>query len=136
MDARRSVKTLPLKIRYLLTGALNTAAGYLLFAAVYLLAGRWLPYALVLVASHLLAVTFSFATHRGWVFGASGGHVLVEWARFQTAYLGLLVLGLAANAALLRWVTSSVWVAQAAAMTLGVIVAWFVHRHWVFRRDG
>ena len=124
-------------LRYLVVGALNTAVGYGLFALCYLaLNGRW-PYLAILVLAHVLAVTWSFTTHRRWVFAPtdpSAAHGLIAtWLRYQLAYVGLLVFGIAVNVATLRWLVPSAWVAQGVATVAGVLAGWVVHRHLVFR---
>jgi putative flippase GtrA len=132
VDAR-----LPRPIKYLLIGALNTVFGFGLFALCYVALDGRIPHAAILVLTHVLAVSFSFTTHRMWVFtDASGGSfvaILQALLRFQFAYLGLLALGLAVNGAMLRWVVSSPWLAQLAAMAVGVASGYLIHKSYVFR---
>ena len=124
-------------IKYVLVGILNTVFGFGFFAACYLALDGRIPYAAILVLSHVLAVSFSFTTHHLWVFAdnSRGSFVAVTqaWLRFQFAYLGLLALGLAVNGAMLRWVVSSPWLAQLAAMAVGVVLGYVVHKTYVFR---
>lgn len=124
-------------IRYVLIGGLNTAFGYGLFALCYVTLDGHIPYAAILALAHVFAVTFSFATQRRWVFvGKSTAPfrgTAMAWLRFQFAYIGLLILGLVVNAVMLKWVVSSPWLAQLAAMAVGVCLGYFVHRHFVFR---
>lgn len=91
----------------------------------------------ILVISHILAVSFSFFTHSWWVFTDIGTstwrHVAQAWVRFQISYLGLLILGLIVNAMLLRYITLSVWWAQAGATGTSVLVGYWIHRHFVFQ---
>jgi putative flippase GtrA len=128
---------LPQPVRYVLVGGFNTALGYGLFALCYLaLDGRW-PYAAILVLAHVLAVSFSFFTHRQWVFGTGNRPgwrpVALAWGRFQMAYVSLLLLGLAVNGVMLRWLTTSAWLAQGVATVVGVAAGYVLHRHFVFK---
>lgn len=128
---------LPRQLRYLVVGGLNTGFGYSLFALSYLSLRAWLPHMAILVISHVLAVSFSFFTHSRWVFTDTGAstwrHIGQAWVRFQVSYLGLLGLGLIVNAMLLRYVTPSVWWAQAGATGIGVLAGYWIHRHFVFQ---
>lgn len=129
---------LPRQVRYVLVGGLNTAFGYGLFALCYLGLRAWWPYVAILVLAHVLAVSFSFATHSRWVFGDerawTRSALARAWLRFQVSYLGLLGLGLLVNFGVLSWVSDSVWFAQAVATGVGVLVGYLVHRYLVFHR--
>lgn len=128
---------LPRGLRYLLVGGINTAVGYGLFALCYLGLRRWLPYGIILAASHVLAVSFSFATHSRWVFIGTHNHswraLLIAWWRFQMAYLGVLGLAFTANMCMLHWVHPSVWLAQLVATAIGVVAGYAAQRRFVFR---
>lgn len=125
-------------LRYLLVGAFNTVAGYAIFAACVLALREHLPHGAILVLAHVLAVTLSFTTHGALVFedGAPRGATAWwrAWWRCQWSYAGLLVLGLALNAAFIVWWGLSVWWAQALAMPVAIVAGWFVNRHVVFGR--
>jgi putative flippase GtrA len=128
---------LPRGLRYILVGGVNTAVGYALFALCYLGLYKWLAYGFILTISHVLAVSFSFATHSRWVFSGTYAHgwraLLHAWWRFQLAYLGLFGLGFTVNMCMLRWVHPSVWLAQFVATGMGVAVGYTVHRWFVFK---
>jgi putative flippase GtrA len=129
---------LPRQLRYLLVGGVNTAFGYGLFVLCYLTLSGNTSYPAILVLSHILAVTFSFATHNWLVFFEAPQRLAAlakAWCRFQFAYLGLLGLGLAINVLMLRHITTSVWLAQGVATTTGVIAGYVVHRTLVFNRS-
>jgi len=130
-------RRLPQGLRYLLVGGINTAFGYTLFALCYLGLRGKLAHGFILAISHVLAVSFSFATHSHWVF--FGAHtqgwcaLLHAWWRFQLAYVGLFGLGFAVNMCMLHWIHPSVWLAQFVATGMCVAVGYTIHRWFVFR---
>jgi putative flippase GtrA len=132
-----SINRLPQKLRYVAIGTLNTVVGYGFFGACYVTLKQQWPYLAILALSHLMAVSFSFATHGCWVFPQSGGRtwrqVAQAWLRFQTSYIGLLALGLAVNTGMLAAVTSSPWLAQGVATLVGVAAGYGLHKYFVFR---
>lgn len=127
---------LPQGWRYLITGGLNTAVGYGLFALCYAGLDGLLPYALILCVTHVAAVTWSFVTQRHMVFHEHAGHWLPTYIRFQASYLGLLAQGMATNLAMVKGLGWSPWLAQALSMVIGVALAFLVHKFWVFKTPG
>ena len=139
---KQKIKTawlgLPKTVRYLLTGGINTVAGYAIFGLCYLLLTPKIPHFLILIISHIVAVSVSFFTHSQWVFNDSGirGYhaTLRAWWRFQATYIGLLALGLIVNAVMLQWVSPSIWLAQATATATGVVSGYFLHQNIAFKK--
>ena len=121
------------QLRYLLTGAWNTAAGYAIFALLYLLLGSWLNYLLVAVVAHVAAVTQSFVTQRRLVF-RSKGNWSAEYFRFHLAHLTTLVIGLGLLSTLVEDFAMSPLTAQAIITAIIVLISYFVHQHFTFRR--
>lgn len=121
------------KIRYLTIGAWNTAAGYGIFAVLYLALGEHIGYLIIAVLSHLLAVTQSFVTQRRLVF-LSTGNWQAEYIRFHLAHLGSLTIGLGMLSAMVEVFRLSPLVAQGMITVLVVIFSYFVHLHFTFRK--
>lgn len=121
------------QLRYLLTGAWNTAAGYAIFALLYLLLGSWLNYLVVAVVAHLAAVTQSFVTQRRLVF-RSKGNWPAEYFRFHLAHLTTLGIGLGLLSILVEAFDMSPLTAQAIITAMIVLISYFVHQHFTFRR--
>lgn len=122
------------KFRYLLIGAWNTLAGYAIFAVLYLLVGTSIGYLFTAALSHLLAVTQSFVCHRQFVFQSRGKWVEEYW-RFHIAHLGSLLLGLVLLPLLVELLGISPLIAQALLTIFFVIVSFFVHQHFTFRKS-
>ena len=112
-------------LRYLLAGATNTLATYLLYLALLqVLHYRW-AYVLAFAAG----IGLSFLLLRHVVFGRPG-------KRFSLAYVaashGLqLLLGLAMVEAWVAWLRGPAWAAPLAAATVCVPVM-FILQRWIF----
>lgn len=119
-------------LRYLLTGAWNTAAGYAIFALLYYLLAARVNYMLIAVAAHIIAVTQSFVTQRLLVF-RSRKNWLGEYGRFHVAHLFTLGLGLVLLSALVEAFEISPLLAQAIVTAAIVMISYFVHQHFTFR---
>lgn len=118
------------KFRFLVVGAWNTAFGYLAFAGLYLVLDR--RYMIAALAGHALAVTQSFLAHRFVTF-QSRGALSLEFLRFNLAYLGSLILGLAGLALLVEVFQVPPLLAQAGLVLLTTLGSYLVHRGFTFR---
>ena len=121
------------KLRYLATGGFNTLAGYGEFALLYYLMTPALPYAVPWLLANILGITTSFLTYKFFVFRTHGRY-LREYLRFYVVYgipalpgLGLFALGVGK----LHW---NAYAVHAVIMFLTVIVSYFGHKHFSFRR--
>lgn len=121
------------KIRYLTIGAWNTAAGFGIFALLYLALGQHFGYLIVAILSHLLAVTQSFVTQRRFVF-RSTGNLQAEYIRFHLTHLGSLAIGLGMLSLMVEVFHLSPLIAQGIITVLVVIFSYFVHQHFTFRK--
>lgn len=120
------------KIRYLVVGAYNTVVGYGIFAALWILWGYALHYAVILILCHALAVTNAFFCYRIWVFGErSGGWV--AFARFNMVYLGAFLFNILAFPVLTLDVDFHPLVAQALISIVTVAASYVLHRSFSFR---
>lgn len=121
------------KFRFLVIGGWNTLVGYAIFAGLYLLVGNWIGYLATAIVSHLLAVTQSFMAQRHLVF-RSQGIWWTEYLRFHIAHLGSLLLGLTLLSLLVELFRIQPLLAQALVTGLSVILSYFVHQHFTFRK--
>lgn len=119
------------KLRFLIIGAVNTLIGYLIFAVLYLLTGRWLHYLLVALTSHFLAVGAAFFLQRTVVF-RSTGPVWLELLRYNLSLLTVLGAGMAGLYVLVSWVGLPPLLAQAIVTVLSVIGSYLAHRYFSF----
>ncbi|KRC88253.1 hypothetical protein ASE25_15525 [Terrabacter sp. Root85] len=122
------------RVKFVLTGALNTAFGFGCFVAYQYLVGVRFGYMWTLVLAHITTVLFAFMTHRRLVFQVSGS-VLRDLWRFESVYL--VALGI--NAVLLPLAVEvaglPVLVAQAGITTLNAFVSWLGHSRFSFHRN-
>jgi putative flippase GtrA len=115
-------------VRFLLVGALNTAFGYALFAALVLFR---LHYALAALVGQILGVLFNFGTTGSIVFGNRDPRLLVRfvavYAVHYAAGVALLRLGLATGVPVL--VTSAATTLPLAAFSFALQRLWVFPRH-------
>jgi putative flippase GtrA len=123
------------RVAFIGVGAFNTAFGALVFAGLELTLGRVAGYMIVLLIAHVIAVICAFFMHRRFVFRVQG-NVLVDLMRFETVYLGALVI----NAVLLPLLVEvgGLPVIPSQFLIVGVtaVISFFGHRHFSFRRPG
>jgi putative flippase GtrA len=121
------------KFRYLVIGAWNTLAGYLIFAGLYMALGHYTGYMIIAVVSHLIAVTQSFLTQRHIVF-RSAGKWTHEYLRFHLAHLGSLLIALVALPIMVEIFAIPPLIAQGILTALIALASYFVHQHFTFRK--
>lgn len=121
------------KFRFLLLGAWNTLFGYGAFALGYLLASQWLPYIVIAVLAHAVAVSQSFLTHKFLVFHSSGPWP-AEFLRFNITHLSTFVTGLAGLVTLVDGFGIHPLVAQGIVLTGTVVVGYIAHARFSFNR--
>lgn len=119
--------------RFLVTGATNTIVGFLMFAAVQFLIGRYVTYIGSLLIGHLLTSLVAFALYRRFVFRATNGNVFGQFLRFQTVYIVPLAVNIVLLPILVQAFAINVYVAQGAATLLIAVGSYFAHRYFSFR---
>lgn len=120
------------KIRFVVTGGVNTAVGILLFPILYLLLAPYhIHYVVTLVISNVLCVGFAYLTNKFFVFRTSGNY-LREFGRFVVFHLSHFVLNLVAVPLLVEFAGISPLIAQPFFALVVVITSYFWHRHITF----
>lgn len=115
--------------RFILTGLVNTAVGYLTYAF-GILALR-LPYAGALLFSYALGVTFSFFTFRAYVFtGSARGWK--SYLRFVPTYVVLLFINLGLLHLLVDVRGWGALAAQAVVVPVCAALSFVINRVFVF----
>ncbi len=122
------------KLRFLVVGGWNTAVGYVVFVALYLLLHARLPYLVIGAAAHAIAIANAFVAQR-WLVFRSRGAWRVEFVRFFAAQLFVLGSGLAALWLLVSQAGLSPLPAQAIVAVGTVVVSYYAHRHFSFAAD-
>jgi putative flippase GtrA len=120
-------------LRYVLVGIWNTIFGYGVFALLQLTLGDSINYVFLLAIAQVVGTLNAFVGYRLLVFKVQGS-VLRDLARFSTVYVGAFVVNLAALPLLVEVAGVPVLIAQAAVVGATVIVSYFVHRGFSFRR--
>lgn len=120
------------KIRYLLVGGYNTAFGYILFVLLLMLLESHVHYLIVLVVSHVIAVTNAYLAYKFMVFKTQG-QWLREFGKFNAVYLGVLAINLVALPAMVELLAISPAIGQAWFVVITVIVSYLGHKHFSFK---
>lgn len=123
------------KIRYLIVGGVNTLAGYSIGVGVYNFLFEAIGIWGVGLMANLLAITFSFATYKLFVFKTQGNW-LVEYLKCYVVYGALAVLSI-----FLLWVFAerlqmSIWLAQGLVIICTVSISYLGHRKFTFAAKG
>ncbi len=113
-------------VRFLLVGVLNTAFGYLCFAA-FVWGG--LHYAWALLLATVAGVLFNFLTTGRLVFGATGGGAL---ARFVAVYAVVYTANVA-GLAMLSKVGVTTYAGGAMLLLPVAFLSYFLNKKFVFR---
>lgn len=121
------------KVAFLLVGGANTAFSTLLFIALDLLFGRYVPSFVVLGTAWLISLVAVFFVYRKLVFRVSG-HVLADLGRFALVNLSALLVNMA-----LLFVASDLLgapriPAQILITCATVFINYFGHKYFSFRR--
>jgi len=129
----RLLKTREQGIRYLLVGAWNTVFGFALFAALQLLFGDHVHYLILLCIAMVFAILNAYIGYRLFVFKVQG-RWLRDLGRFSIVYIGSLAANIAILPLLVEVVGLPVLLAQAAVVGGSVVLSFFAHRSFSFRR--
>ena len=112
-------------IRFLVSGAANTAATY----ALYLLLLLWLPYKSSYTVSYCLGILLAYSLNSRFVFKRKGSIVTV--GLFPLVYLLQYSIGLAVVHVWVEWLNFPEWSAAAVAIAITVPVTFLMSR-WLF----
>jgi FkbM family methyltransferase len=120
------------KIRFLITGGVNTVLGLTLFPFLYIvLAPLKIHYLYILVFSSVACTLFGFLTIKFFVFRTRGNY-FAELSRFVLFHLSNLVLNLVAVPLLVETAGISPVVAQPGFAVIAVLSSYFWHKHITF----
>lgn len=117
--------------RYLVVGLVNTIFGFSVFTGLELSAGRVLPYLVVLVLAHIVAVLEAFLLQRCLVF-RSQGPWLPELIRFWSVSLFVLALNVVLLLLAVEIAHAPLLLSQLCIFLLLVITSYVLHRSFSF----
>lgn len=121
-------------VRFLLTGAVNTAFGYGVYAGLtWALTGR-IPgaYVVAAVLGNIIAITFSYLLYKLVVFRTRGNY-LREYIRTFMVYGGVTVLGLLLLPVMVEIMGINPYLAPLLILPFTVLSSFFGHKHFSFR---
>ena len=121
------------RVRFLITGVINTGVGYGFFVLVQFTLGARIGYLASLLIAHLLASTIAFTIYRRYVFAVKGGLVR-DFLRFQSVYIVPLLANLLILPILVEVLDWNVYVAQALVVLVSTLISYFGHKYFSFRR--
>jgi putative flippase GtrA len=120
--------------RFLIAGGFNTAFAYGSFALLYRLFSNLVHYTVIVVASTIVNITFSFLTHKLYAF-RSRGNWLRAYLRYYVVYAVPFVLGLGAFALCIEVFHLNAYVTQALIMAVSTVISYVGHKHFSFRKN-
>jgi putative flippase GtrA len=120
-------------LRYLVAGGFNTAFAYGLFAICYHLLSPYVHYMVVLVCSTVLNITVAFLNYKFLVFRTRGNYIR-EYLRFYAVYAAPIALGFVLFPLGVEVLHLNAYVTQALITLIAVILGYFGHKHFSFRR--
>ena len=128
------------RVAFLIVGAANTGIGFLLFVGFSLTVGQAAEVAwgreaasvVTLACAHIVATCIAFVLHRYVVFRVRG-QIWLDFLRFQTVYLVTFGINLVALPLLVFLGVERI-LAQLLITVVTVVVSWFGHRYFSFRR--
>jgi putative flippase GtrA len=117
-------------LRFLATGLLNTAFGYMLYA-LFLLCR--LPPLWALLWATAIGVVFNYFSFRRVVFGGrvSAGVFL----KFVVTYVAIYGVNAALLSGLTRYFALSPYAGQVLCIPVSVLLSWVLMNHWVYKKD-
>ncbi|WP_111766327.1 GtrA family protein [Nakamurella deserti] len=122
------------RVAFLLVGGANTAIGFAWFVLFEHLVGDTLGYMVALLFAHIAAVLCAFVLYRTFVFRVRG-HVLRDLARFEVVQLTALGINVVFLPLLKEVVGLPVLLAQLIVTAGTVLMSFFAHRGFSFRRS-
>lgn len=121
------------RVLFMLVGAANTAFSTALFVVLVLLAGSWIPVAVILGISWSTSLVVAFFAYRRLVFKVSG-HLWRDFVRFFGVNVSGLLLNAVALVLLVDVAGLSAIPTQLCITVVMVAFSYLGHRYFSFRR--
>lgn len=119
------------RLLFLAVGGANTVIGFSFY--VFYLRVVGLPYVVALALAWICATLVAFGLHRTFVFRVSG-HVFRDLWRFVSVNIGAFLINIALLPVVVEFITSNPLVAQFEITAVTVVLSFFAHRDFSFRR--
>jgi putative flippase GtrA len=121
------------RVAYLLVGGINTVVGLAWFYVLHLLFGDTIGYMGTLVGAYALGMITGFAMQRRFVFKVVGP-VMLDFMRFAVVTAATFGLNALLLPLFVEVVGVPVFPAQIVSIALTVVMSYFAHRSFSFRR--
>ncbi len=118
---------------YLLVGGWNTVFGMIVYAVFYHWLGTRVHYLVLVIPSNVLAITNSYICYKVFVFKTKG-NILHEYFRCYLVYGGMMLLSAALLYVFVEGAGLSPVVANCLCVCVSIVVSFFAHRHFSFKR--
>jgi putative flippase GtrA len=119
------------RIRFLIVGAWNTLAGYLIFVGVHILIGSKLGNMAVVAVAYALALPLSFLLQKLFVFSGDGAW-LKQFGRFVVANSAVFIANLLFLPLFVKITGLDVLLSQALFVLASTVISYFAHKHFSF----
>jgi putative flippase GtrA len=122
-----------MKIRYLITGVINTLVGYLIGNALYYLTPLGFSVIIVGIVSSYISITFSYLTFKIFVFKTKGKW-LKEYFKCFIVYGLSSAIGILLIAFLVNILKVEFWISQAITILVMTLTTFIGHKKITFNR--
>jgi putative flippase GtrA len=123
------------RMRYLLAGGWNTFFGYTASIVIYSLLSNRLHVVEIAVLGNIIAITMAFLTYKLFVFQTKGNW-LREYFRSYLVYGGMALVGIGLLWIMVDGLHIPFWQAQGLVILLTVVISYFGHSRFTFRKPG
>lgn len=119
------------RIRFLIVGAWNTIASYLIFVGVHISIGPKLGNVVVVAVAYALALPLSFFMQKLFVFPGDGAW-LKQFSRFVVANSAVFMANLLFLPLFVKITGLGVLFSQAVFVLASTVISYFAHKHFSF----
>jgi len=121
------------KLRYLVAGGINTIFGYIVGLSLYTFFIDRFHIIIIGILANIIAISFAFISYKLFVFRTKGNW-LHEYFKCYFVYGGAAIISIFLIWLLVNYFGFQFWIAQIM-ITVGVIIiSYFAHRNFTFKR--
>jgi len=122
-----------LKIRFLITGSINTIFGYVCGVTVYNSFYDKISILLIGLISNFLSISFSFLTNKFFVFKNSKGSFFLQYLKsFLTQGL-VIIIGVATLWFCITILDLSIYISQGFVVGISILLLFILHKKFTFK---
>jgi putative flippase GtrA len=120
------------KFRYLIAGGWNTVFGYSLGVILFLLLTDSVHTAFIAFICNLISMAMSFITYKLFVFRTKGNWIK-EYFKACLVYGNVAIISIVVIWILVDLVGLNIWISQALAILVTVVISYFGHEKFTFK---